>query len=235
MDSYRIALILHLVAGVVALISFWTAGLARKGSPLHKKVGKVYLLSMLGIILTGIPLVFGLLNGGKPVAAIFLTYLLVLVTTGCWSAWRSIRDKRDPKTYFGFAFWSLTGITALSGAAVIAFGMQIGSVLLQVFGGIGIVAGIGALFSWRRAPQDPKWWLKEHYGAMIGNGVATHIAFFGIGLRSLLPGVDPQLLQAFAWFTPLLGAVIATIWIGRKYGRSPKPAGKSAVTGAQPA
>src|SRR5690606_16814152 len=72
-----------------------------------------------------------------------------------------------------------------------------------------------------------------HYGAMIGNGVATHIAFFGIGLRSLLPGVDPQLLQHFAWFTPLAGAFIAAWWLGRKYGR-PTPPRQTSPSSSQP-
>lgn len=235
MDTYRIALIIHLVAGSVALISFWSAGLARKGSPFHRKVGKVYLISMLGIILTGVPLVFGLLNRGQSVGAIFLTYLLVLVGAACWNALRSVRSKRDRKAYYGFSFWAMTAISALSGAAVVAFGLQIGATLLQVFGSIGIVGGIGAVRSWRRSAHDPKWWLKEHYGAMIGNGVATHIAFFGIGLRNLLPGVDPALLQNFAWFTPLVGAAVAAIWLHYRYGRSPKPASKSMVGSAQPA
>ena len=29
----------HAVVGTVALVTFWTAALARKGSPLHKRVG----------------------------------------------------------------------------------------------------------------------------------------------------------------------------------------------------
>ncbi|MCB1568537.1 MAG: hypothetical protein KDI69_06985 [Xanthomonadales bacterium] len=235
MDTYRIALVVHLIAGTVALLSFWAAGAARKGSPFHKRVGKFYLLSMLGIILSGVPLVFGLLNRGQSVGAIFLTYLLVLVSNSCWNAWRAVRDKRDRAAYYGFTFWSLTLISALSGAAVVAFGTQIGATLLQVFGSIGIIGGIGSLYSWRRASQDPKWWLKEHYGAMIGNGVATHIAFFGIGLRNMLPGVDPSLLQSLAWFGPLAGAVIAGVWLNRRYGRSPKPASERAVSAPQAA
>ena len=224
MDLYRIALLFHLVAGTIALISFWSAGIARKGSPFHKAVGKAYLLAMLVIIVSGVPLVFGLLNRGQSAGAIFLSYLLVLVSGSCWSAWRAVRDRRNRRAYYGFGFWALTGLSALAGAGVVAFGLQIGSALLQVFGSIGLVGGIGALSSWRRSANDPKWWLKEHYGAMIGNGVATHIAFFAIGLRNLLPGVDSQLLQSVAWFGPLVGAVIAAVWLGRRYGRGPQPA-----------
>ena len=236
MDLYRIALGFHLIAGTLALISFWSAGLARKGSAFHKAVGKAYLLAMLVVIVSGVPLVFGLLARGQSVGAIFLSYLLVLVSTGCWSAWRAVRDRRNRRAYFGLGFWVLTGLSALSGLGVAAFGLQIGSLLLQVFGSIGPIAGIAALVSWRRSASDPKWWLKEHYGAMIGNGVATHIAFLGIGLRNLLPGIDSQLLQSFAWFGPLIGAVIAAVWLGRRYGRSPQTTKtKRSATAAQTA
>ena len=224
MDIAKFTVFAHVVAGTIALATFWTAGLAKKGSPLHRSVGKVYLLAMLGIMLTGIPLVLQLVARGQPVGALFLTYLLVLVGNATWSAWRAIRDRRDRAAYYGHMYWFVAALTAGSGLAMIAFGMQVGAVLLQVFGGVGVLGGIGAWTSWRRSATDPKWWLKEHYGAMIGNGVATHIAFFGIGLRGLLPGVDPQLLQHFAWFTPLAGAFIAAWWLNRKYGR---PAAKT--------
>lgn len=223
MDPSKLPLMLHIAAGTVALATFWTAGLVRKGTPLHRRVGQVYLLAMLGIVLTGIPLVLQVIARGQPVGALFLTYLLVLVGNGTWSAWRAIRERRDRTAFYGSMHWFVTALTAACGLAIIALGVQTGALLLQVFGSVGVFAGIGALRSWRRSATDPAWWLKEHYGAMIGNGVATHIAFFGIGLRSLLPGVDPQLLQHFAWFTPLAGSLVAAWWLGRKYGRAGAP------------
>jgi uncharacterized membrane protein len=226
MDLAAIPLALHIAAGTVALLTFWTAGLIRKGTPLHRRIGQVYLLAMLTIIVTGIPLVLKAIDRGQPVAALFLTYLLVLVGNASWFAWRAIRDRRDRAAYYGPMYWFAAVLTATSGLAIIALGTQAGAPLLQVFGGVGVLAGVEAWRSWRRSAHDPKWWLKEHYGAMIGNGVATHIAFFGIGLRGLLPGVDPQLLQHVAWFTPLAGAFIAAWWLGRRYGRpagAPRP------------
>lgn len=219
MDLATLPLTLHVVAGSLALVTFWSAGLARKGTPLHRRVGQVYLLAMLAIILTGIPLVLQLVNRGQPAGALFLTYLMVLVGNASWSAWRAVRDRRDRAAFYGTMYWFVAMLTAGSGMAIIALGTHAGALLLQVFGAVGVIGGIGAWTSWRRSASDPKWWLKEHFGAMIGNGVATHIAFFGIGLRSLLPGMDPGLLQHLAWFAPLAGAFIAAWWLGRKYGR----------------
>jgi uncharacterized membrane protein len=231
MDLAAVPLTLHIAAGTVALLTFWSAGLMKKGTPLHRRIGQVYLLAMLTVIVTGIPLVLHAVARGQPVAALFLTYLLVLVGNASWFAWRAIRDRRDRGAYFGSMYWFAAVLTAASGLAIIALGMHGGAVLLQVFGCVGVLAGVEAWRSWRRSAHDPKWWLKEHYGAMIGNGVATHIAFFGIGLRGLLPGVDPQLLQHFAWFTPLAGAILAAWWLGRRYGR---PAGASPAASGRP-
>ena len=57
----------------------------------------------------------------------------------------------------------------------------------------------------------------EHYTAMLGNGVATHIAFLGIGLPRLLPAVDGTALHYAAWFGPLGAAVIAKWLLDRRW------------------
>lgn len=220
MTSYSIALYSHIAAGSIALITFWTAGLMTKGTPLHRRVGQVYLLAMLGVIVSGLPLVSAMIDRGSQIGALFLTYLLLLVGNACWSAWRAIRDRRDRATYYGPMYWFMAATVGLSGLAIVALGTRIGAPLLMVFGSVGVFGAIGALRSWRRAPHDPKWWLREHYGAMIGNGVATHIAFFSVGLRNAFPGLDPAIVQNLAWFVPLAGALVAGVWLNRKYGRS---------------
>lgn len=224
MTAIQILVLSHVAAGTVALATYWTAGLVKKGTLLHRRAGQVYLLAMLAILLSGIPLVVRAVLADELVGAAFLGYLLLLVAQGCWTAWRAIRDRRTPQRFFGPVFWSLTGATVLAGAGMIALGLKVGAPILAVFGGVGGLVGFGAMRARRRAATDPKWWLKEHFGAMIGNGVATHIAFFGIGLRRLLPGVDPGLLQNFAWFTPLAAAFVAGWWLNRKYGGKPRAA-----------
>ncbi|HET6604793.1 MAG TPA: hypothetical protein VFG21_11405 [Xanthomonadaceae bacterium] len=227
MDSYPFALGLHLLAGTSALLSFWFNAALRKGTPLHRRVGQVYLLSMLGVIVSGVPLAHALIGRGHPLSAMFLGYLIVLVSQACWNAWRAIRERARPERYFGAAYWSLTAIACVAGIGMIVLGVQVGATLFIVFGSIGVVSVPIAWASWR-ARANPRWWIREHYGAIVGCGVATHIAFLGIGLRRLLPGFDPGALQALAWFGPLGAAVLAAWWLNRRYGRAglyrPKPA-----------
>ncbi len=240
MDMYRTALFLHIAAGAIALASFWAAAVLKKGSPRHRRVGQVFLLAMVAVLGSGVPLVLGLLERGHPVNAMFLGFLLVLTGQGSWTAWRAIRDKRNPARFFGPVYWLLAASCALGGAGIIALGIDTGAVILQAFGGVGLFAAFGALRAWQRYRSGraaPNWWLQEHYSAIIGNGVATHIAFFGIGLRNALPFIDPQLQQLLAWLLPLVVAFIAGFWLDRRYGKVParKPAPAPERLQTQPA
>lgn len=226
MSLHVASLNLHLVAGALALLAFWTAALARKGSRPHVLAGRVYLLAMLGIIVSGIPLVAGFAFGGKPVMASFFGFLLLLVSWTCWCAWRAVRDRRHPERYAGPVYWTLSVLVLAGGLAIIALGVARSGVILVVFGLIGVLAGGGALRVRRRMQNNPRWWLKEHYGAMIGNGVATHVAFMSIGLRALLPGMDGVTLTYFAWFGPLTVALAAGWWLDRRYLRQPVFSGR---------
>ena len=48
--------IAHIAAGSIALLTFWIAAIARKGSPMHKRIGKYYLMAMIGIVATALPM-----------------------------------------------------------------------------------------------------------------------------------------------------------------------------------
>lgn len=227
MDSYRWFVLAHVGAGTLALATFWIAAFLRKGSPRHRRTGQVYLLAMLGVIASGVPLSLAMIERGRPATAMFLGFLLLLTATGCINAWRAIRLRGDRRRHFGAMFWILVLLNAIAGIGIIVLGVHAGSVLFQVFGGVGVFFFVNSVQRWRKAPDDPLWWLREHYGAMIGNGVATHIAFFSIGLRNALPGLDPAMVQHFAWFAPLAAAVIAATWLDRRYrrrGPGPRPA-----------
>ena len=66
MTAYQMLVIAHIAAGSVALLTFWTAAIARKGSSIHKAVGKGYLLSMLGILATALPMLVSELRRAPP-------------------------------------------------------------------------------------------------------------------------------------------------------------------------
>lgn len=231
MDAYRWFLLAHVAAGTVALATFWANALMRKGTPLHRRIGRIYLLAMLVVLASGVPLVLALFARGREWTALFLGYILLITGNACWSAWRAIRDRNDRARYYGTTYWVQAAAIGLAGLGIVVAGFSGGVLLMQVFGAVGVFAFFDAVASYRRAPRDPKWWLREHYGAMVGNGIATHIAFFGIGLRNALPGLDPVIAQNVAWLLPLAVGIGAAVWLDRRYGR-PRAPGKTAATGS---
>ena len=217
MELYDLTKLLHYGIGVLALGAFWTAAFARKGSPLHRTVGKVYLLAMSGIVLTAAVITVLATLRRPGVTSVFLAYLLVITGTGCWLAWRAVRDKRDFARYTGPVYRTLAVLNIASGLSVLAVGLKVGSVLFAGFSLIGVLTGIGMIRLRRNGPAHAMWWRQEHINAMLGNGVATHIAFLSIGLPKILPMLAGPRLQLIAWFGPLVVATVLGIWLKRKY------------------
>ncbi|MEO6564936.1 MAG: hypothetical protein ABIO63_02785 [Casimicrobiaceae bacterium] len=209
----------HGVIGVLALMAFWTAAVVRKGSFLHRRVGRIYLVAMVGIIATAVPMAAFKYAQARYVTATFLLYLAVITATSLWRAWRAIRDKRDIERYIGTIYAGLACLCLISGIAVLVMGIMQRSFLLAGFSAIGIAVGTDMLRIRRnrvRVAGDSRWWLSEHYSAMLGNGVATHIAFLSIGLPRLLPAVDGATLHYVAWFGPVVVALAVKALIDRR-------------------
>ncbi len=232
MTAYQLLLAAHVAAGTVALVTFWTAAAVRKGSHLHRRVGQAFLLAMLGIVLTAVPFAVIFLMEGRYGIGVFFGYLVVITYTAISSGWRAIRNKRDVRGYLTPYYRGLAWVNIGSGALVFAIGIAIQSVLLSVFCWIGIFAGIGMLRQLRAPPTARNWWLKEHYSAMIGSGIATHVAFLGLGLTRLLKPFDIVPPQELAWFAPIAIAIAARMYLDRKYAPRPSPAAAPAVRSA---
>ena len=237
MTTHQAIVFLHVAAGTLALVGYWAAALLRKGGTAHRYVGRGYLVAMAVIVATGIPLAVQRYVDGHPVTAAFLGYLVVIVAAGVWSAWRAIRDKHDPIAYTGPVYMALGAASLLSGLGVLALGVRYGQPLLVGFSLVGLIGGQDMLRKRRRIVGKPLWWREEHYGAMVGNGAATHIAFLSLGLPRLLPGVSESALFYAAWFAPLLAAVVARVLLARKYRvpapRAPRPVPASAAVGTR--
>ncbi len=229
MTAYQMLVIAHIAAGSVALLTFWTAAIARKGSSIHKAVGKGYLLSMLGILATALPMSLVFISRGRIGIGVFFAYLVVITGTSVWLSWRSIRMKRDVRGYHDRRYRVVGWGNLISGLLVFAMGLARGDVLLSTFCWIGVFTGIGMLRQARSLPTAANWWLREHYGAMLGNGVATHVAFLGVGLNGFLASFGIAWLQLLPWFGPLTVALVAGVYLNRRYGQRPARTG-AAIT-----
>lgn len=226
MPGYRLFVALHVISGVVALLGFWTAAALGKGSPRHRLAGRVFLLAMCGILASGVPMTAHFLLTGRPVAAAFLGYLLVITAQAMWLAWRAVTDKRDWRAMVARPAWRGWTLAALgSGAGVLALGMALGQALFMGFAAIGILLGLQMLWFARRGPKHANWHVVQHYQAILGCGIATHVAFLSIAMRPAWAwlrahaGLPDPFAQLFPWFAPVVVAVLAGLWLDRRYAR----------------
>ena len=226
MPGYPFFLVLHIVCGTVALVAFWGAAALRKGSPRHRLVGKAFLLAMCGILASGGPLALHFLLRGKPQAAAFLAYLLVITAQAMWMAWHAIRDKRDWRAMVARpGYRGLLLLCALAGAGVLAMGIALGQSLFMGFSLIGIALAWQMRQFARRGPRHANWHVVQHYQAILGCGIATHVAFLSIAMRPLWAwlaahtAVPEMLVHLFPWFAPVAVAMAAGAWLDRRYAR----------------
>lgn len=226
MPGYALILALHILAGVVALACFWSAALLRKGSPRHRAVGKGFLAAMLVIVITSLPMAVEFaLYRKQMLSALFLVYLMALTGNALWLSWRAVTDKRDWRVLVARPGWALSlWPTLLLAVAVLVVGWKVAEPLLSTFSAIGLWVGIRMLRFARRGPKHANWALRQHYQSMLGAGIATHVAFLGIGMRPVWRWlqshavVPPWVIELFPWLAPVLVAVIAGIWLNRRYG-----------------
>ena len=83
MTAYESLVAVRIAAGAVALGAYWTAAAVRKGSPIHRLAGKVFLSAMLGIIATALPISIVFLVPGSAPFGIFLAFLVMITATAC--------------------------------------------------------------------------------------------------------------------------------------------------------
>ncbi len=227
MDNvYSSLVFVHVVCGLIALITFWIAGFAKKGSPLHVRVGKLYLLSMLGIVITALPMAMIIAGRGNHGTAVFLAYLVVITASSMWLGRHAIRSKRDQLVFRGGVYLAVAVLNIVASIAVFIIGLKISEVLLMGFSTVGMHNGTRMLIRRFRPLTITRWWMKEHIAAMLGCGVATHIAFLAIGMNRIVDmlGIKPPgWYGLIAWFAPLVVALMCGFWLTRKYVPKTRP------------
>ena len=182
-------IILHASGGGLALLSGAIALIAKKGSQLHVKTGKVFFWSMLSSAILAFliavspghesPFLFSV--------GIFSTYFLL---GGFWS----VQLKRKEVSLLKYKVLAYVMIIAGLTMAVFPFflyGKM--NVVLLVFGLVGAVFGYRDLQLFKDREKVQKSWLNLHLGKMTGGYIAAISAFLVV--NQILPGL-------WNWFLP---------------------------------
>lgn len=195
---------LHVVAGVVALVAASLALFTAKGKTAHVRAGLTYVAGMGGVTLTALVLVVLRPNLFLGLVALFSFWL---VLTG-WRAAR-IRDGQ-PRPLDRALVWGMVVVglgmvgLGLAGMAGLTEGAGSRSVVLVVFGGIGLVSAVADLRAWRAGPATGTARLARHLTRMLGGTIATVTAVVTVNA-----GFLPELAR---WLGPTVVMVPLIVW-----------------------
>lgn len=217
LDLFQLGRSLHIAAGSVALVTFWIAACSVKGSPLHKRAGRIYLCALIAVLALSTLMVAGQAQQGDAGRAVFLAFLISLVSTATWLMWFAIRGRNDRERFLGWTYRGLATWLIAAGSAMLVLGVMRGRPLMILLSLLGI--GFGANM-WRlvfAGVHGRVWWLQQHMNGAMLNFVATHDSFFALGVGSVVPELRqpvPRMLIALAVILIGLGL---RIWIGKRH------------------
>jgi hypothetical protein len=201
----------------VALAAFSIPLLARKGGPLHRRVGWVYAAAMWVAAVTAWGVCAFRLLDEKPsndAGALFLLFVGVFAANAAFVGIRVLRTKKRTERHRSAI--DLAGplllLTGSIGLAVL--GVFQASVLFISFAVLGGFLSVGQLRFWLRPPVTKMDWWYEHMTNMLTACIGTVTAFLVVNVPRL--GLKEYAL--FFWLAPgVLGGVGIAMW--RRYYR----------------
>jgi len=208
-ETIRLWIYIHAALGGIALIAGMMALIFKKGMKAHKNSGSVFYYSMLGSAL--IALVVSLAPGHDNA---------FLFAIGVFSLYSLVGGKRSLKFRtgnFNPIFDKLLAVVMLFvGFLMIGAGFFLYenvTVVLIVFGILGLQGSISDLILFRNTTKMKVKWLTLHIGKMTGGYIACFSAFLVVN------NAFPTYVN---WFGPgIIGSVYITYWI-RKVKRTSK-------------
>lgn len=228
--------LLHVAAGVTALVLAPVAMATRKGGAAHRRWGRVYFWAMAVIFFTALGLLAFRSN-------VFLFIISVLSFYGAFSGTRVLSRKRPQAGQGPTGLdWSGAWLALTAGVGFVTWGAltllgwweSAAPTAFSFLGvGFGVFLGRDAwsdLHSFTRPSEDKNWWWFYHMERMTGSYIAAVTAFM---VQTVGPRL-PEGLEWTVWVAPaLVGGPLIGVWIGfykRQFGavrsaKSAKPPG----------
>ncbi|MBK7426842.1 MAG: DUF2306 domain-containing protein [Saprospiraceae bacterium] len=200
----QIALIIHIIAGMSALVCGLIALLLRKGSSRHKLNGNIFFYSMIGVAITAL-----FISAFKSNDFLFYIGLFSLFMT--LSGKRAIQNKTSSPDKidilililgFGTGIWMLAEL----------------NIVLRVFGALSLLLALGDVNVYykvyRKLAIPANTWLIRHIRHMVGSYISTATAFLVVNIQ-----FDPAWIM---WLIPTaFGTPVIIYWV-RKITPQPK-------------
>lgn len=173
--AYRVILGVHIVSACAAVVLFWAAVAARKGSPRHLQVGRLYVRAMLVMMATAALLCARLIvfevPGFREVGAVLLPVSFLMAALS-WQGGRAAR-RRTYRTLCDRMpeIAGAVGLT-LSGVGSVALGSLPG---LEIASRMGVVLiAVGGFQLYELVRFVPRRWLGQHLAGILMSGTFLH-------------------------------------------------------------
>lgn len=233
--AYNSILLLHVIAGLVGLVAFWTPAVARKGGAVHVRAGRVFFYCTCAIAVTGVGMAALILADPlavKPPAAAltaeqaaahaaayrsfapFLLYLVLITFAPVYHGVRVLQTRHAPER-LRTPFHTAVSVLAIVAAVVLAgLGAWMRQPVFLALSPIGLLAGLQYLRFARQPRLTRMAWWYEHMGAMLGGGIAFHTAFLVLGAGRLLGISIGGSWAVLPWLLPtIIGVPATTLWV----------------------
>jgi uncharacterized membrane protein len=198
--------LVHILAGMIALVVAPVAMVTAKGGPAHRRWGKVYFWMMAVVAVTALPLGFWRPNYFLMLVAVFSFYF-------AFRGYRALLRKRPERDAAGALDWSASVATFLASGALIVLGVLTPSPLWVTLAPVAIVFGIGGvgaagfdMVRFVRPPTERMAWWFSHMAGMLGSYIATVSAFSVVNFDFL------DTVTRWLW-PSVVGAPLIVLWI----------------------
>ncbi|MFD2100779.1 hypothetical protein [Flagellimonas iocasae] len=195
--TIKILIYIHAFFGGVGLLSGIGSISVKKGSELHKKMGRIFTYSMLTS--SSIALVISQMPNHKNqfllLIGLFTTYLVLAGN-------RALTFNSRYKTKATLLDKSISGLMLAASIIMISIGAQgffkelPNAILYAFFGGFGLFLTLGDFKTFKTFSQNKNAWLTSHLGRMVGALIASVTAFLvtAINIGSVVVWIAPTLL-----------------------------------------
>ena len=174
--------LIHIIAGLLALVAGAIALYAAKGSKLHRKSGMVFVVAMLAMSSSGALMAVFLKPNKVNVMAGVLTFYLV--STGLLTVWRKVEQLRGLVTGFMLAAFAASafgfgfGLEALNSPDGKVDGIP--APPLFMFGTVGLLGALGdARLLWARSIEGARRIARHLWRMSFAMWIATTSFFLG--------------------------------------------------------
>ena len=205
-NALKIALIIHIISGFIALVTGFISMLTTKGGKRHRFSGKIFFSAMTGVFISAT-----FISIGK-----HLPFLLMVGFFSYYLACAGYRRLHLKKLHLQqkplLIDWvvSLTGIIA--GLALVIFSVTwfrdkgAWGIVPLSFGSFCFLTGIQDLSSFFYPPKDKYHWIVSHGVRMGASFAATFTAFIVVNIN---------IGGEYNWILWVLPGVLIAIWISR--------------------